>query len=43
VRIRVLRTLPYARPLIYLSDARSYTVSQGPNFFRGEYSTSSDH
>lgn len=26
-------------PLIYLSDARTYTVSQGLNFFRGEYST----
>ena len=25
--------------LIYLSDARTYTVSQGLNFFRGEYST----
>lgn len=26
-------------PLIYLSDASTYTVSQGLNFFRGEYST----
>ncbi|WP_232821696.1 carbohydrate ABC transporter permease [Desertihabitans aurantiacus] len=26
-------------PLIYLSDARLYTVSLGLNFFRGEYST----
>lgn len=26
-------------PLIYLSDSDSYTVSQGLNFFRGEYST----
>jgi len=24
-------------PLIYLSDASTYTVSQGLNFFRGEY------
>ena len=28
-------------PLIYLSDASTYTVSQGLNFFRGEYSTQS--
>ena len=26
-------------PLIYLSDDKTYTVSQGLNFFRGEYST----